>query len=340
MMNVQQTHGFRTPRAEPVEVEEEHCFLWLQALEPIKQSVPTHDRIQEGHYWGCLNLIVTGLEQLFIGSGAVDLDGNGQMYQCFVQRDGQFILPGSSFKGALRAVVEALSPSCIVVIEGKTANRNYGKICRVRRDRTTLELCPACGLFGAAGYRGRLSFSEGRTLQGTPKIMEIPQRTKPHYCGPNGKADPCDSTFVWRKFYTRESECKAPREIERLQVLREARFALEVGFQNLREWELGLLVLSLGIAPDHEFNWKLGGAKNRGRGLIQVELDASQGSIYAQGKDWFFQRTSSVSRDFLKQVTQTYLNHLDKKRVRSQVEDNLKKLREEYGHGRVGPSDS
>ncbi len=327
------TPNTRRAQARQAEIIEEHCFLWLQTLEPIRQSVPTHDHIQEENYWGCLNLMIEGLDPLFVGSGAVDLDDQGQMYQRFVQRDGQFVLPGSSFKGALRAVAEALSPSCIVVIDEERAKKEYNKICGVRRDRTTLELCPACGLFGAAGYRGRLSFSEGRALQGTPKIVEIPQRTPPRYCGPNGKADPCDLTFAWRKFYTRESECKAPQEKERLQVLSEARFTLEVGFQNLREWELGLLVLSLGIAPGHEFNWKLGGAKNRHKGLIQVTFDSSQKNIYAQGKDWFLRRTRDVSEDFLKQVTQAYLKRLDEWRVRSQVEDNLKKLTEEYGYG-------
>jgi len=179
-----------------------------------------------------------------------------------------------------------------------------------------------------------VAFSEGYLLQGKPEIRDIPQRTSPSYCGPNGPADPCDSIFSWRKFYTRDSICKAPKSKEWLQVLKEARFALEVGFQNLREWELGLLVLSLGIAPGYEFNWKLGGAKNRGMGLIQVTLSEGNPScnVYAQGKNWFFKRTSTVNKEFLKQVTQVYLNQLDKQ-VRSQVEDNLKKLREEYGYG-------
>lgn len=337
-MSTRDTRGAQAPQAEIIE---EHCFLWLQAPEPLKQSVPTHDHIQEGNYWGCLNLMIEGLDPLFVGSGAVDLDDQGQMYQCFAQRDGQVVLPGSSFKGALRAIVEALSPSCIVVIEGKTANQNYTKICQVRREQTTIALCPACGLFGAAGYRGRLSFSEGRALQGILKIVEIPQRTPPRYCGRNGKADPCDSTFTWRKFYTRESECKAPPKKERLQVLSEARFTLEVGFQNLREWELGLLVLSLGIVPGHEFNWKLGGAKNRRMGLIQVTLDTSQPSIYAQGKDWFFRRTRNVSRDFLNQVTQAYLKQLEGWPVLSQqVEYNLQELKKEYGYGRAGSTGS
>lgn len=314
-------------------IQQEHCFLWLRALEPVRRNqVPTHNCIEGANYYGCLNLRIEGIDPLFVGSGAVDLDNQGRMYQCFAQRDGQFILPGSSFKGALRAIVEALSPSCIAIIEGRDESRNYGNICR--GDQTSLQLCPACGLLGAAGYRGRLNFSEGRASAGTPEVVTIPQRTSPRYCGPRGALNPCHSTFAWRKFYTKESQCRAPQQQEeRIQVLKEAIFALEVGFQNLQEWELGLLVLGLGIAPDHKFNWKLGGAKNRHKGLVRVTLDPSNKSTYAQGQAWFFGQSANVTEDFLRQVTQAYLKQLDAWKVCPQVQENLQKLREEYGNG-------
>lgn len=321
--------------------QEDPCFLWLNALEPSTEEVPLHNQIEATHYWGQLSLKIVGLDPLFIGSGAVDLDDKG-MYQCFAHRDGRFIVPASSFKGAWRAIAEVLSPSCLRVIDPRDHDeRKVGKVnhkfkeCpEVEPDQQSVKLCPACGLFGAPGYRGRLHLSEGWANSGQPEITKIAQRMGPNFCGPDGKADPCASTFKWRKFYRREPVCNEPKSKERLEQLQQgAVFTLSLGFENLRLWELGLLALSLGIAPNHEFNWKLGGGKNRKMGLVQVTWDQEQSS-YAQGKDWFWGRSKPLDETLLSQASEAYMKQLNDK-VGDLVTKNLNKLKKEYGYGRA-----
>jgi hypothetical protein len=45
-----------------------------------------------------------------------------------------------------------------------------------------------------------------------------------------------------------------------------------LAFRNLENWELGLVFLALGLAPDYRFLLKVGGGKAQGLGSAQVEV--------------------------------------------------------------------
>lgn len=57
-------------------------------------------------------------EYLFVGSGVYEFNPNAK-YDCpdvwhtFYRRNGQICVPGTSLKGSIRAIVEAISNSCI-----------------------------------------------------------------------------------------------------------------------------------------------------------------------------------------------------------------------------------
>jgi CRISPR/Cas system CSM-associated protein Csm3 (group 7 of RAMP superfamily) len=53
-------------------------------------------------------------------------------------------------------------------------------------------------------------------------------------------------------------------------------FYLEAFFENLSKEEIGLVLLAMGVAPDHCFNLKLGGGKNRGLGSVCFEIEKIQ----------------------------------------------------------------
>src|SRR5690606_28139462 len=68
------------------------------------------------------------------------------------------ILPGSSFKGVVRAVAEAISPSCVPVAE----QRVRGLLGKHDRCKDVHSLCPACRLFGSIRYAGHVSIGDLR----------------------------------------------------------------------------------------------------------------------------------------------------------------------------------
>lgn len=55
-----------------------------------------------------------------------------------------------------------------------------------------------------------------------------------------------------------------------------AKFSGQINFHDLSLAELASLILALGCLKDHRFNFKIGGAKNRGMGLIRVSLNTER----------------------------------------------------------------
>ncbi|MFN3929342.1 MAG: RAMP superfamily CRISPR-associated protein, partial [Thermoflexus sp.] len=96
-------------------------------------------------------------DYLYVGSGQIELfnnRGREQAYYAFARRDGQLIIPGTSIKGAVRSVVEAISNSCVKLITSRERLPPSHQPC----DEDAL--CPACRLFGVTGYRGRAHFAD------------------------------------------------------------------------------------------------------------------------------------------------------------------------------------
>jgi hypothetical protein len=91
------------------------------------------------------------------------------------------VLPGSSFKGSLRSVFEAVTNSCILFypckVEFATPFENRSA-CRPIRDED--RVCPACSVFGNLGGKGKLTFSSFRA-SGNVKTgyYKIPQLQAP-----------------------------------------------------------------------------------------------------------------------------------------------------------------
>jgi len=72
----------------------------------------------------------------------------------------RIVLPGSSFKGMLRAVFEAVSPSCILFApRNERLNLGYPFDNRFACTMRDQKVCPACSVFGALGMKGKLQFS-------------------------------------------------------------------------------------------------------------------------------------------------------------------------------------
>ncbi len=252
--------------------QEQDGFFWVERLLPKHHGLPNHDLIKG--FSGQWNLIGVAQTPLHVGSGELSLM-EGQMVFSFnrqVNGDSEIcIISGSSWKGAFRSMVELFSPSCFT-----------GDSCPSQ--------CPACSLFGTMGYRGRIAVEDSPIANDVQtEIATFRQRTEPRRNAPRGE------DAIFHKLYNRDmtpQQLVHPEDWERVEVIpAQTRFLVRIQFQNLQSWEMGLLLFSLGLTKSYTFDFKAGGAKNRGMGVLRLHwhkgyaasginwlLDGSKGS--------------------------------------------------------------
>jgi len=182
-------------------------------------------------------------------------------------------VPGSSLKGAVRSVVEALTRSCLAGLHHSEVDQNripnrqvLDKAC------TPPALCPACNLFGIAGdkvaYKARLSFEDVcLPREAKTELYNMPQMWRPRpttapYFDKNGQ-------YRGRKFYKHgQLDDSGTEPTEVIPAGSEFDEAV-IAFENLLPAELGLLFLALGL--DGTFRLKLGGGKSACLGTVTFE---------------------------------------------------------------------
>ena len=172
------------------------------------------------------------------------------------------VIPGSSFKGALRQVYELLTPSC---------EPGLGRLgsCSARPKDPEPQVCPACSLFGAMGLAGRISFQEA-TPSAEPPGVRIELRRVPT---PWGEQVPVAGSY---RFYDQRrsmgQDGKPRPEVEATWAV-SGRFKTRLRLVNATEDELGLLFASLGIGQDLPGpSLRLGGKKFHGFGGARIRL--------------------------------------------------------------------
>jgi hypothetical protein len=207
--------------------------------------------------WGRLDIEATVVRHVHIGSGGWAVVGGDrpQLAAATVtqpeprsDRVPAPCIPGSSLKGALRVVVEALSPSCDPLAD---------------RGCKPAELCPACTVFGLAGRRGLVSPGELEPA-GDCKValVRIPQR----YSHPGAPRR-------GRRLYRLEPEASTAGTDELLEVLADGSVLRgEIGLRGVPDWGAGLLTIALGVGPMGLPLLRIGGGKNRGLGALAVRV--------------------------------------------------------------------
>lgn len=205
-------------------------------------------------------------DYLFVGSGQIDLfvhEERKQAYHVFARRGDQLIIPGTSIKGAVRSVAEALSNSCVKVRARDEKIRSSHEACRDEK-----ELCPACRLFGTTGYRGRIHFADAIPVgEVQTHYIKIADLWPPHQAR-------------GRKFYYSKQFQKLDMQPERNHRFLEAvpkgsKFRTVLYFENTSHAEMGLLIRALGLDRstqdkiEHVFPIKMGGAKPRCLGSVR-----------------------------------------------------------------------
>ena len=156
-------------------------------------------------------------------------------------------------------------------------------------------LCPACSLFGTAIYRGRVrcSFAWAEEAEFAKEKITLPRLEAPRASWMFRRD--AKEEVPGRKFYLHSKKAYAhslarshAQQIPKtennatFEVLTKGRFVFQVWFENLRDWELGLLLITLAGLGDAV---KLGHARANGFGRVRSRLKAFQ--LYEKEKATF-----------------------------------------------------
>lgn len=248
------------------------------------RPVTPHDRFavadapQDGDaparaYTGKLAYVLRALEPLHIGSGVYDLDEKNEPTRGLLTVAGKPVVPGSSLKGVVRSIAEALSDSCVRLtsrsVEPRLTKGDDVKGCRLATRKEGIpKLCVCCSLFGGLGYFGRVSFSDAPLTRGTVGTHHIRSPYPPRDSGGSYK-DP-QGRYNGRKFYYHGIPTAAVETTgEPYRVVRKGgEFAGVCAFTSLSAAEFCLLLVAMGILDD--FMIKVGGGKQAMLGTVEV----------------------------------------------------------------------
>lgn len=230
-----------------------------------------------GHHRYALDLltgVMTGeivvLTPLHIASGGIELTERAApqfarrspLIKAFVRSGGVRVVPGSTLKGAVRSIVEAITPSTVGKVGRSTRIDKYLEEPRgIKKDRPpeANKLSPADRLFGVMDYLGQVHFADAPQIGDQVELVEHPSLFAPRARG----------QARGRKFYMhgRPAQGNVPTE----SVPKTGRFVWRCDFSNLSEAELGVLLIALGQG-DPPLHLKIGGGKPACYGSIGIEL--------------------------------------------------------------------
>jgi len=213
---------------------------------------------------GSITGLITALTPVHVASGQIELTGRPEppLIKAHVRSGGCPIIPGSSLKGSVRSMVEAITPSCIRV----TRARYDQQPVKARACQTKESLCIACRMFGALGYQGQVRLSDAVQRENRTEPVQVPPfyaprtRERLYYEGGQIKG---------RKFYEHGEPATGNVPIEACP--QGSHFDFTVHFENVTKGELGLLLIALGQGMP-KLHPKLGGAKPACCGSIEIVL--------------------------------------------------------------------
>lgn len=277
------------PPQSPPSTEKPYVLIPFAADRPRQSQPDGHNALNSRKLTGYMDLLLVARRPVQVASGALDVRRTGQgeeivaLQSTVAERkaDGSVqraaVLPGSSLKGALRSLVEAISPSCVAVSSGATRfaiPRPLSRCAQVER------LCPACRLFGMSGaghdnYLGQVSIEDAHLVAGQGGLALV--RTPLLWAPARGRGG-----LPQRYLKGREAAGRKVYFPSKPATGLDTRVVFKTGsvlrtrlhFENLTEGELGLLMSALGLHPDHRFLPKLGAGKPVGLGSVEVVVEA------------------------------------------------------------------
>jgi len=254
-------------------------IISLSTNTPQRQKPRGQDSYKPQTISGKIHLKLTAKTSTFIASGVVAMGSNlfneGQnknipLIKASLTREDQLIIPGSSLKGCIRSVYEAITASCLCKTKARREDipNGYGEC----KDKSSL--CPACQVFGAMGWQGLISFQDALVQETKTSIGFMASLYSPR---PERRAYFKNGKVAGRKVYYHAVKAldKGPVQgIPIQQVATDSTLTTTLGFMNLTKAQLGTLFTALGCHQDYPLALKIGGGKPVGMGTILVKIES------------------------------------------------------------------
>lgn len=249
---------------------------------PSLERPAGHDKYLPDRLHGTLFLTLTVQTALHVSTGVVVMGsdiGNNRipLIKTMVQNpDQKLAIQGSSLKGCVRSVYEAVTRSCICKTKAKKLQipDKYSE-CTPEPKKGRLDVCPACQIFGALNWQGLVEFGDAVCQSKDFATGFMPSLYRP-------RPDQRRAYFERGKVAGRKFYYHAIRAIDRGQnqgipvqiAAKEYTFTTELHFKNLQDAELGALLIVLGQDPQYPIALKVGGGKPIGMGTMMVRVTA------------------------------------------------------------------
>ena len=245
---------------------------------PMLKAPIGHHRYTAKGYHGTLQLSLRVKTALHVSTGITalgkDVDQRVPLIKTMTQGENkQLVIQGSSLKGCIRAIYEAITNSTLAVVSGRYKQK-------MPRDRLPCRkkdsLCPASQVFGALDWQGLVHFTDAVCASQKSATGFMPSLYRPR---PDQRKAYFDSrgNAAGRKFYhhAREAVDGGSRGMAVQQAGTEYTFRTSLQFLNLSQAQLGTLLISLGQDADYPMALKLGGGKPVGLGSVVVSVVAA-----------------------------------------------------------------
>ena len=244
-------------------------FVPLPPGRPSTEPPAGHHRYREGYLNGMLTATIIARSPVHVASGLLEPTNNRQypMAKAHFRTGGKPAIPGTSLKGCIRSIVEAITRSSVQVTRARELSREY------QPGRSVERLDVAQRIFGALGYQGMVRFGDAVLENGITTIVPSVQLFRTHSESYNTYFDGGEPRG--RKFYMHGKLAQGSLPLEACPI--ESRFGLRMDFENIAPGELGLILVALGLG-EKRFLPKLGGAKPACLGTIEV-IDASLAAL-------------------------------------------------------------
>ncbi len=265
---------------------------------PVWHNALTHDKAHPGKlYSGYLYLYIKTETPIFIRHADSSMQDPTQPGEHIYNKDGDYIIPGTSIKGMLRTVVETLCRGCLTVINRDSPVPRDFAPC----DNNTL-LCISCRLFGmmqrqrqAEVFLGKINIGDAVAYDRNPEyhepiytaVLDAPKpRHRAFYLDTHGRF------IAGRKFYFHNEQLLtekrlipiADRGIYRNQYIQPLAvgtdFSSRIDFTNLEADEFAALLFA--IVLQENTRHKIGYGKPIGLGSVQLSITALQLVDYSE----------------------------------------------------------
>lgn len=234
---------------------------------PLPQGRPTtdppagHHRYRDGNLTGTLTATIVARSPVHVASGLLKQthDQQYRIVKAHFRTGGKPAIPGTSLKGCIRSIAEAITRSSVQITRARELPREY------QPSRQIDKLDIAQRIFGALGYQGMVRFGDAVLENGITTIVPSVQLFRP-------RSESVDTYFDGReprgrKFYMHGKLARGNLPLEACPI--DSRFGLRMDFENITPGELGLVLIALGLG-EKRFLPKLGGAKPACLGTIEI----------------------------------------------------------------------